>query len=87
MEIGALKPREKCQANLALVPTDISGAGSKDPAKNPNRRERESILRMNLEKTSAKTDIPTTSVMQRTPILEVGFGDANIFRIQFMIIY
>ncbi|XP_041012368.1 protein WVD2-like 7 isoform X2 [Juglans microcarpa x Juglans regia] len=70
MEMGALKPKEKCRANLALVLTDISGAGAKDPAKNPNRRERESTLRTNQEKNSVKTDIPTTPAMQKSPILE-----------------
>ncbi|KAG7981256.1 hypothetical protein I3843_05G224000 [Carya illinoinensis] len=70
MENGALKPKEKCRANLALILTDISGAASKDPAKNPNRRERESTLRTNLEKNSVKTDIPTTPAMQRSPILK-----------------
>ncbi|KAF5451019.1 hypothetical protein F2P56_031322 [Juglans regia] len=70
MEIGTLKPKEKCRANLALVLTDISGAASKDPAKTPNRRERESTLRTNLEKNSVKTDIPTTPAMQKSPILE-----------------
>ncbi|KAG2709546.1 hypothetical protein I3760_05G245400 [Carya illinoinensis] len=70
MENGALKPKEKCRANLALILTDISGAASKDPAKNPNRRERESTLRTNPEKNSVKTDIPTTPAMQRSPILK-----------------
>ena len=51
---------------------DISGAASKDPAKNPSRRERESSPRTNIEKNSSKTSFPTTRAVHRTPISEVS---------------
>jgi hypothetical protein len=65
------KPRVKSQANVVCFKRDISGASSKDPPKKPNRKERENSLRNNLEKNSARVDIPTTHAVHRTPILEV----------------
>ncbi|KAF3967364.1 hypothetical protein CMV_008629 [Castanea mollissima] len=59
-----LKPR------VFRVQRDISGAASKDPAKNPSRRERESSPRTNTEKNSSKTSFPTTRAVHRTPISE-----------------
>lgn len=61
-----LKPR------VFRVQRDISGAASKDPAKNPSRRERESSPRTNIEKNSSKTSFPTTRAVHRTPISEVS---------------
>ncbi|KAF5442307.1 hypothetical protein F2P56_034977 [Juglans regia] len=69
-ETGPFKPRVKSQTNPARVLTDISKTTSKDPAKSPSRRERESTLRTSTEKSSIKTDIRTTRTVQRTPILE-----------------
>ncbi|KAL0000194.1 hypothetical protein SO802_019796 [Lithocarpus litseifolius] len=59
-----LKPR------VFRVQRDISGVASKDPAKNPSRRERESSPRSNIEKNSSKTSFPTTHAVHRTPISE-----------------
>ncbi|XP_041015329.1 uncharacterized protein LOC121258051 isoform X2 [Juglans microcarpa x Juglans regia] len=67
---GPFKPKVKSQTNPAQVLTDISKTTSKDPAKSPSRRERESTLRTSTEKSSVKTDIRTTRTVQRTPILE-----------------
>ncbi|KAE8022840.1 hypothetical protein FH972_008609 [Carpinus fangiana] len=64
------KPRVKSQANVVRFKRDISGASSKDPPKKPDRKERENSLRNNLEKNSARVDIPTTHAVHRTPILE-----------------
>ncbi|XP_062170965.1 protein WVD2-like 7 isoform X3 [Alnus glutinosa] len=69
-ETKPLKPRVKSQANVVRDKRDISGASSKDPAKKPSRKERENSLRNNIEKNSARADVPTTHTVHRTPILE-----------------
>jgi len=71
-ETKPLKPRVKSQANVVRDKRDISGASSKDPAKKPSRTERENSLRNNIEKNSARADVPTTHAVHRTPILEVS---------------
>ncbi|GLT61096.1 hypothetical protein SLA2020_338260 [Shorea laevis] len=69
-ETKPLKPRVKSQANVAHDKRDVSGVSFKDPANNPSRKERENSLRNNIEKNSARADVPTTHAVHRTPILE-----------------
>lgn len=69
-ETKPLKPRVKSQANVVHDKRDVSGVSFKDPANKPSRKERENSLRNNIEKNSARADVPTTHAVHRTPILE-----------------
>ncbi|BFG17192.1 hypothetical protein CerSpe_034640 [Prunus speciosa] len=64
------KPRVNSKANISLVQRSISSEASKDPTKNSNTREREGTRRMDKEKLSSKTAIPSTHSGRRTSKLE-----------------
>ncbi|KAB1205706.1 Protein WAVE-DAMPENED 2 [Morella rubra] len=69
-ETAPSKPRVKSQTNLARVQKVISNAASKDHENNPSGQESGCSLRTNTEKDSAKSVIPTTRAIHKTPILE-----------------
>ncbi|BBG94544.1 Targeting protein for Xklp2 protein family [Prunus dulcis] len=65
------KPRVNSKVSISQVQRSISSEASKDPTKNSNTREREGTRRrMEKEKLSSKTAIPSTHSGRRTSKLE-----------------
>ncbi|KAK9277636.1 hypothetical protein L1049_007182 [Liquidambar formosana] len=66
-EAKLIKPRSKSRVNVSQAQRNISSVASKDSAKIPSRRERESLQGTKIDKRSLQTANPTAQSIRRTP--------------------